>query len=327
MKNSKKIVITGGAGYIGTEVVKTFLKSRDFSEVIIFDNFSKGRIENVGFLKEAYPKKLIIQKVDIRDSAQIKSQIEKYKPNSVAHLAAIVDAFETNRLGKDLECEDVNHVAAVSFAKICKKGGVKNFIFQSTVSLYSRGEDLTEDAPKEPLSTYGRAKMLAEKKILKLNDRKFNVSILRPATAVGYNSGFRYETIINRSCIRAVYGIFERYFESALESPKSYLDIKDNAKAILFALKNMTKMRGDIFNISSFNTTLVEVASIIEKNLGEKFKYEIVKEKSINQQVYTISSDKIRKLGFKPDGELKTIIKDAINGLKKEKDSIVKRNK
>ena len=326
MKKSKNIVITGGAGYIGTEVVKTFLKGRDFSQVIIFDNFSKGRIENIGYLKEAYPKRLFIEKVDIRDKKQIESLIKKYKPTTVAHLAAIVDAFETNRAGKDLECEEVNHVAASNFAQICKKNGVKDFIFQSTVSLYSRGKDLKEEAPKEPLSTYGRSKMQAEKKILKLNDKNFSVCVLRPATAVGYNSGFRYETIINRSCIRAVYGISERYFESAMNSPKSYLDIKDNANAILFALKNMKKMKSDVYNVSSFNTTLRDVASLIEKHLGKKFKYDVVLEKSINQQVYTVSSEKIRSIGFKPEGNINSIIKSEVDGVTKEKKSIAKRN-
>ncbi len=143
-----------------------------------------------------------------------------------------------------------------------------------------------------------------EKEINKLNDDKFKVCTLRPATVVGFNEGFRYETIINLSCVRSVNNILLTYFESAIHNDKSYLDVKDNVRAIHYAIKNIDKMNGQIFNISSFNTNLDNVISIIQTHLGRNFLYDIVKEKSINQQVYTISAEKIKQYGFEFEGNL-----------------------
>jgi len=314
----KSILLTGGAGYVGVEVLKKLLDVYPQSKIIVLDNFSKGKIENIGYLLEHH-ENMMIESVDIRDSDKIENIFRKHSPEIVIHLAAIVDAFATNRRGKDEECMSVNHEASINLATIAKKYNTKIFIFQSSVSVYSRGQDMKEDEDKNPISYYGKAKLLAESDINKLNEPNFRICILRPATVVGYNEGFRYETIINLSCIRSIYDIPLTYFESAISNDKSYLYVKDNVKAILYSIDNIDKMHGQIYNISSFNTNLDRVIKLIEKYLGRQYRYEIVKEKSINQQVYTISSEKIRNLGFTFDGDLDEIIKHSINNLVNQK--------
>ena len=315
---AQSILLTGGAGYVGVEVLKKLLEVYPKSKIIVLDNFSKGKIENIGYLIEINPN-IVVESIDIRDSEKIEAVFRKYNPHIVIHLAAIVDAFATNRRGKDEECMGVNHEAAVNLANISKKNGCKIFIFQSSVSVYSRGQDMKEDEDKNPLSYYGMAKLLAEKEINSLNCDDFKVCILRPATVIGYNEGFRYETIINLSCIRSIYNIPLTYFESAIKNDKSYLYVKDNVKAIFYSIDNIDRMKGQIYNISSFNTNLERVIFLIEKYLGRKFPYEIVKEKSINQQVYTISAEKIKSIGFEFKGDLDEIIDYTINNLLNQK--------
>lgn len=318
----KSILVTGGAGYVGISVVEELAKKYPESKIIVYDNFSKGRADGIGCLKKKLKNVVLIpwEIADIRDKENFEKVLEEYKPETIVHLAAIVDAFTTNREGKDRECEIVNYESVISIAKLAKKQGVKNFIFQSTVSIYSRGENLTEEAEKEPLSTYGKAKLMAEKEILKLNDNNFKVTIIRPATVVGYNSAFRYETIINLMCVRAIYKIPINIFESAMYGDKSYIDVKDNARVIIFAIENIDKMKGDYFNVSSFNINLSQVLEILKRVLKEDFPYFMTPQKSISQQVYTINSDKIKNLGFVPFGNPEEILKNAVINLKKKRE-------
>lgn len=314
------ILVTGGAGYVGYSAVKSLARKYPESKIIIHDNLSKSKLENVTPLLKEFSNVVMVpwENSDIRDYEKFEKVILEYKPEVVIHLAAIVDAFSTNREGKDLECTIVNQVAAIKIAEICKQNGVKTFIYQSTVSMYSRGEDLKEDSPKEPLSTYGVSKYEAEKAILNMDDKDFDTCALRSATLVGYNPAFRYETIINMLCIRSVYGMSTTLFESALKNPKTYLALNDEAAAIIFSIENIKKMKGEAFNLTSFNTNLEDVVSSIERNSVVP-KVKINKEKTINQQVYTINSDKIKALGFVPKVTLEDVIKGALKGLQERK--------
>jgi UDP-glucose 4-epimerase len=314
------ILVTGGAGYVGYSVSKALSLKYPKSKIIIHDNFSKGKLENITPLLNSHSNMIIMpwEDADIRDYGKFEKILTDYKPKIVVHLAAIVDAFTTNRKGKDLECRIVNNIAAVNIAKLCKKHDVETFIFQSTVSMYSRGENLKEDSSKEPISAYGMSKYEAEKCILSLDNKNFNTCAIRSATLVGYNPSFRYETIINLLCIRSVYGIKTTLFESALKNPKSYLSLEDEAQGIIFAIENIDKMKGEAYNLSSFDTNLDEVVSIIESN-GVEALISISKEKTINQQVYTINSDKIKKMGFKTSGIPENSISQMLSGLKKRK--------
>lgn len=315
----KNILVTGGAGYIGYEVISELIKKYPESRIIIYDNLSKGKIESIQKLKKRAKNIEIVswEKADIRDTENVEEVLKRFKPEIVIHLAAIVDAFVTNREGKDRECELVNYVSAVNLAKLAKKHNVRIFIYQSSVSIYSNGEDINEEAFKNPLSTYAKTKIMAEKEILPLSDENFKVVILRPATIVGYNPSFRFETIINLSCIRSIYKIPINIFESALYGDKTYLDVKDNARAIIFSIENIDKIKKDYFNVASFNTNLFNVLGILKNVLKEDFPYNIIKQKKINQQVYTINSDKIKRLGFIPIGKLDEILGDCIKNLKR----------
>jgi nucleoside-diphosphate-sugar epimerase len=313
--DGKTILITGGAGYVGTTFTKTVLNNYPNSKVIVLDNFSKGRIENIGYIPERNGN-LIIEKVDIRDYDKINNLVDKYKPEIVINLAAIVDAFSTNRKGKDIETIEVNATAAIKLAEICKKHKAKIFIQQSSVSIYSRGKDIREGANKEPLSAYGRAKLEAEKGILALDDSKFMVCVLRPATIVGYNIGFRYETIVNLICMCVVYNLpIKNIFESALDGEKTYLHVKDNVDAILFSVENIDTMHGKSYNLTSFNANLRSLFELISEHLGREIKFELVREKNINQQVYTISSKTIQELGFEATKNLEDTIVETVKGL------------
>ena len=317
----KSILVTGGAGYLGSQVIRDLLKRCPNYKIIIYDNLSRGRIEFLSSLIKRFKKRLIIipnEKADIRDIQNFSLVLDKYHPKIVINLAAIVDAFSTTRKGKDEECRIVNYLSAVNLAKTSKEKGVEIFIQQSSVSMYSQGNEIKEDSKKSPLTEYGRSKYLAEEEILKLSSNLFKCCALRAATFVGYTSGFAYQTIINLMCIRSVYNIPFILFESALENKKTFLDVKDQSRAIFFAIKNIHKQNRESYNVTSFHTTLKEVLKELNKITKKKDPYLIKKESTINQQVYTINSDKIKQIGFFPRGNLQEVIKTTMKMLLKQ---------
>src|SRR3989344_3662409 len=113
---------------------------------------------------------------------------------------------------------------------------------------------------------------------MQFNDDTFSVVVIRPATLVGYNLHFKYENMFNIICVRSVFKVPFTLFESALDNNKTYLDIRDNARAIIFALENTEKMKGQAFNVTSFNATLNEILSAIKSELKEDFVYEVLPE-------------------------------------------------
>src|SRR3989338_979416 len=304
----KDILITGGAGYVGSALTKAILvKRKDFNKIIVYDNLSKGRLQAIGHLMDLLKKKLIMIKADIRDPKDMEKVFQNFQIHTVIHLAAIVDAFSTNREGKDTECYFVNDKATKDLATLAKKYKVKDFIYQSSVSVYSKGENLKENDKKSPITAYGITKLKGEE-ILKLDDENFNLTILRPATVFGYSPGFRYETVINYFIVRAFYKMRLPVFKEALESEKSFIDIEDNVNAILFTLKNMNKMKGQIFNISSFNCNLKAILNVMKRHFPQ-LEIDLIGTPNITQQPYTISSEKFRSLGFKPKGNLENGVK------------------
>lgn len=322
------ILVTGGAGYVGYTATRALALKYPQSKIIIHDNFSKGRLENIELLMDEFPNVTLTpwEKADIRDYEKFEAVLNEHKPELVVHFASIVDAFSTNRQGKDTECNIVNNVATVRVAELCKEHGVKTFIYQSTVSMYSRGEELKEDSPKEPLSTYGASKYEAEKSILALNNTTFKVCALRSATIVGYNPSFRYETIINMLCIRSVYGMETTLFESALKNSKSYLSLEDEAAGVVFAIENIDRMKGEAYNISSFNADLETVLSAVEKTDTKPLAH-IGGGKTISQQVYTINADKIRAMGFKPSANVQDVVRQTITGVLRKKEALERSQK
>src|SRR3989344_6201114 len=121
------ILVTGGAGYVGYSVVKSLARKYPQSKIIIHDNLSKSKLENVTPLLNLFSNVVMTpwESADIRDYEKFEKVLIEHKPEVVIHFAAIVDAFSTNREGKDVECTIVNHVAAARVAELCKEHGVK----------------------------------------------------------------------------------------------------------------------------------------------------------------------------------------------------------
>lgn len=172
----KNILVTGGAGYIGSHIVETLIKKK--YKVFIIDNLSNG-------YKRLINKKAKFYNLDIRDKFKIAKIIKDNKIDSVIHLAALLDVNESQSKPKKYYSNNIN--GTVNILNSIKKTSVKNFIFSSTAAVYKDGiYKVTEKSPLKPKSVYGKTKLKSEYFIKKLLDKqKINYAILRYFNIVG----------------------------------------------------------------------------------------------------------------------------------------------
>jgi len=151
--NNKTILVTGGAGFIGSHLVDKLIK--EGHKVVVIDNLSTGKKENLNHKAKFY-------KVDIQNP-KISQIFKKEKPEIVFHYAAQIDAQKS--IEDPIEDAKINILGSINFLENCRKSGVKKFIFASSVGIYGEPKTLPlkEDHPLSPISPYSITKLVIEK--------------------------------------------------------------------------------------------------------------------------------------------------------------------
>src|SRR3989338_7420146 len=190
MEKIKSVLVTGGAGYVGSVLVPKLLKNGYQVKVVDLYIYGEAVLDQV----KDHPNLKQI-KGDIRDKALLAKEL--IGVDAVIHLACISNdpSYELNPdLGKS-----INYDAMVNLVDISKKAGIKRFIYASSSSVYGikEEENVTEDLPLEPLTDYSKYKALGEEYLLKQRDPDFVVLILRPATVCGYSPRLRLDLSVN----------------------------------------------------------------------------------------------------------------------------------
>ena len=224
-----RVLVTGGAGYIGSVVSACLL--REGYAVRVFDNLSFG---SGGLLPLYMYPKFSFVRGDIRDVQAVTRAREGV--DCVVHLAAIVG--DPACAQEPEQTKQVNYEGTCSLANLTKESGVRRFIFTSTCSNYGMRDTsqmADEDSPLKPLSLYARTKVQAEQFVLGLASEHFNPCVLRLSTVFGLSSRMRFDLLINEFTRDAmlcgkivIYG--ERFW-------RPYIHTADVAEAILLCLK------------------------------------------------------------------------------------------
>jgi nucleoside-diphosphate-sugar epimerase len=286
-----KLLITGGCGYVGTELIKSLLKKN--YKIINVDNQWFGN-----FLPKH--KNLKNLKLDIR-------QIEKINfigIDAIVHLAGVAND-PSAELNEKLSW-DINVLATKFLIEKAIKFKVKKFIFASSGSVYGikKETEVTEDLTLKPISIYNKTKMIAENVLMSYKDQ-IQVFCIRPATVCGYSDRMRFDVSVNMLTYQALAKKQITVFGGNQIRPN--IHIKDMVRVYDFFLTNK-KIKTDFYNAGFENISIKDLAYKINKIIPSKIK--IVS--SNDPRSYRQSSKKLLSLGFIP----KYSVEDAILDLK-----------
>ena len=307
----KNILITGGAGYIGSKLATKLLELNFNVTVLDVLKFSSKSVSHLFF-----DKKFKFIKGDVRNKKLMKSLVKKNE--FIIPLAALVGAplCEKNKS----EAISVN-LKSIKF--LMNNIGKKNkIIYLTTNSGYGIGEKnkyCNELSPLNPISLYGKTKVEAEKIVMQYK----NSIAFRLATVFGYSYRMRTDLLVNNFVFKSIQDkkltIFEPNFR------RNYIHIDDVVDGIIFSIKNFASLKSNVFNLglSSGNLTKYMLAKEIKKKL-RYLKIKIVKnKKDPDQRDYFVSNKKIEKKGFKATIKIEDGINELIKVFTHNKEKII----
>lgn len=311
-----KVLVTGGAGYIGAITVK-LLQEKGF-EVVVFDNLKQG-------YKESVSCELIVG--DLRNKKDLEL-LGNRNFDAVIHFAALALAGES--MQKPYDYLENNILGGINLLEFMKEEGIKNIVFSSTCAIYGYPKKLpvSEDEEKNPESVYGESKLTLEK-ILYWYDQIYGVKHinLRYFNAAGASLdgtlGEHHdpETHIIPNAIKAILGDYEfELFGNNYETPdgttiRDYIHVLDLAEAHVLAFSKLKETgKSDIFNLGTGKGySNMEVLKMVEKVSGKNLKIKISPRRPGDpDQIYADSTKAKKGLGFSPKfSDLETIISSA----------------
>lgn len=296
------ILVTGGAGYLGSTMVPDLLA--DGHKVTVLDNFMFGQATLNHVCN--HPNFSVVNG-DIRLEEHIAPLIKK--ADVIIPLAALVGAPLCSK--DPVGAKTINHDAVIMMLKLVSKDQI--ILMPTTNSAYGSGDKnnfCTEESPLHPISSYAIEKVAVEKELMEHP----NAISFRLATVFGMSPRMRIDLLVNDFTHRAVKDgaivLFESHFK------RNYIHVRDVSKAFRHGLENHDKMKGQIYNVglSDANVSKKELCEAIQKQVPKFTFVEAALGKDPDQRNYIVSNDKIEATGFKPDNSLDSGISELIKG-------------
>lgn len=323
-----KILITGGAGYIGSHVLKALLEEKSH-EIVVIDNLCKGTIKAINSLKTVGEFEFI--QMDLENIAKMDEIFKFNKFDAIIHFAAFIEVFES--MSNPLKYYLNNTANAINLIALCQKYGVKNFIFSSTAATYGEPETgvVSEESPQNPINPYGRSKLMTEW-VLKdagAANRDFKYGILRYFNVAGASSdgliGQNYpnathlvkvatQTIVGKREKMSIFG--DDYPTSDGTCVRDYIHVEDLAQAHLSVLRYLQNNDSSVFNVGyGTGFSVKDVIECAKKVSGVDFKVENAARRDGDPARLISNADKLKaKTDWTPKHDnLEEIVQSALN--------------
>ncbi len=307
-----KILITGGAGYIGSMLSTRLLNLGHHVTVVDLLKYDKGSLNHLYFHKNF---KLIID--DVRKKNLMKKLVKKH--DFIIPLAALVGAPLCEKFKKDAVSTNLGTIKTLCEI-VTKKNKV---IYLTTNSGYGIGEKdkyCDENSPLNPISLYGRTKCDGEDLV---RDKIKNHVCFRLATVFGHSYRMRSDLLVNNFVNTTIKKkkliLFEPHFR------RNFIHVRDVVNAIIFTMKNFNKLKNNVYNLglSSANISKIMLAKKIQRQY-KKLKIKIVtNRKDPDKRDYFVSNKKIEKKGFRASISLDEGISELIQIFSNDKNRII----
>ena len=294
------ILITGGAGYIGS--VLTPLLLNEGHQVTVLDNFM---YDQNSLLDVAFNKNLRLLRADVREERLLKEELKKN--DVIIPLAGLIGAPLCDRepaLSQDVNCDVIKRIYD-------QKSKNQMLIYPCTNSGYGIGEKgifCNEKTPLRPVSLYGKQKVEAETYILENGEGV----TFRFATLFGASPKMRLDLLVNDFTYKAFTDRYLVLFESHFK--RNYLHVRDAARAFLHVINNYDKMKGEAFNVglSSANLDKAELCAIIKNHIPDFVFLKSEVGTDPDKRNYIVSNEKIEATGFQTKYNLDDGIEELI---------------
>jgi nucleoside-diphosphate-sugar epimerase len=298
------ILVTGGAGYIGSTLVPDLLSKKH--KVTVIDNFMYDQTSLATSIRD---RNLEIIFGDVRDESLMKKLISK--ADIIIPLAAIVGAPACDK--DPVTAQSINKDSILWLLKQVSKS--QQVIMPTTNSAYGSGDKnnfCDENSPLNPLSLYARDKVVVEKSLLEHE----NSTSFRLATVFGISPRMRLDLLVNNFTLRAITDGFVIVFEGHFK--RNYIHILDVVQAFNLAIEKKDQFKGEIFNVglSQANISKIELCQEIKKIVPDFLFLEAPLGKDPDQRNYIVSNKKIEALGFSPAVSLQEGLRELVKGLK-----------
>lgn len=316
-----KILITGGAGYIGSHFVKLLIENH--VELFIIDNLSRGHQESI-------PKNVIFEKADINDNQKLNSIFKKYKPESVVHFAAL--AYVGESVENPTKYYQNNVVGSFNLIKACSENEVENFIFSSTCSIYGnpRKIPIAENEPSNPINPYANTKFIIET-ILKDFESKYGMKSvsLRYFNAAGasfdgsigesHNPETHLIPLVMETALgkrKDIWVFGNDYNTKDGTCIRDYIHVEDLAEAHFKALRYLQiGNESTIINLGTGNgNSVLEIIEMAKRISKKKIDYVIANRRQGDPAILVASNEKAKKLlSWEPKYSIDDILTTAWN--------------
>jgi len=302
-----RFLVTGGAGYIGVPLIEQLL-GKD-NQVICLDRFFFGR-ESLSRI-EKDPRLTLVQ-----------DDIRWFDPCYLKGVDVVIDlaALSNDPSGElnPAKTYDINYLGRLHVAKLSKEHGVSRYILASTCSVYGFHDEILDEASStNPLTTYAKSAVKAERDILPLGNDRFTVIAPRFATVYGLAPRMRFDLAINAMILK-LYKTGKIPVMRDGTQWRPFIHVKDVAKAYMkLAETDPGKVNGEVYNVGSDeqNYQLQSLAKLIGDNSGKSYELEWYGDP--DKRSYRIDFNKIKTLGYKPDYSPRDAVKEIKEALER----------